>query len=77
MDLQEAIDCPRIFFEGDDLVIEESVSTDTVAALKDMGHRIRVRSLPWGGAQAVMFDRTNGTLVGGSDPRKDGMALGY
>jgi gamma-glutamyltranspeptidase/glutathione hydrolase len=77
MDLQEAIDCPRTFFEGDDLVIEESVPETTVAALKEMGHRIRVRPLPWGGAQAVMFDRANGTLVGGSDPRKDGMALGY
>ena len=77
MDLQEAIDCPRTFFEGDDLVIEESVAADTVSALKNMGHRIRVRPLPWGGAQAVLFDRANATLVGGSDPRKDGMAMGY
>ncbi|MFM9849641.1 MAG: gamma-glutamyltransferase [Hyphomicrobiaceae bacterium] len=77
MDLQEAVDCPRTFFEGDDLVIEESIPESTVSALKDMGHRIRVRPLPWGGAQAIMFDRANGTLVGASDPRKDGMALGY
>ncbi len=77
MDLQEAIDCPRTFFEGDDLVIEESVPEATIAALQRMGHRIRVRPLPWGGAQAIMFDRANGTLVGASDPRKDGMALGY
>lgn len=77
MDVQEAIDCPRAFFEGDDLVVEESVPAATVEALRAMGHKIRVRALPWGGAQAVLFDRENGTLVGASDPRKDGLALGY
>jgi gamma-glutamyltranspeptidase / glutathione hydrolase len=77
MDPQEAIDCPRVFFEGDDLVVEESVPAATVEALAAMGHRIRVRALPWGGGQAVLFDRENGVLVGASDPRKDGLALGY
>jgi gamma-glutamyltranspeptidase/glutathione hydrolase len=77
MDPQEAIDCPRVFFEADDLVVEESVPSATVEVLRAMGHRIRVRSLPWGGGQAVLFDRDNGTLVGASDPRKDGLALGY
>ena len=33
--------------------------------------------MPWGGGQIVMFDRANGTLIGASDPRKDGLALGY
>lgn len=77
MDPQEAIDCARAFFEGDDLVVEESVPAAAVEALRAMGHKIRVRALPWGGGQAVLFDRENGTLVGASDPRKDGLALGY
>jgi gamma-glutamyltranspeptidase/glutathione hydrolase len=42
-----------------------------------MGHKIAVRPEPWGGGQMVAFDRVNGTLVGASDPRKDGCALGY
>ena len=33
--------------------------------------------MPWGGAQIVMIDRERGVLTGASDPRKDGMALGY
>jgi gamma-glutamyltranspeptidase / glutathione hydrolase len=77
MDPQEAIDCPRVFFEGEDTVVEESVPAATVEGLKARGHRIRQRELPWGGAQIVAIDRDNGVLIGASDGRKDGMALGY
>jgi len=33
--------------------------------------------LPMGGGQAIMIDPVNGTLMGASDPRKDGLAIGY
>ena len=34
MDPQEAIDCPRVFFEGEEVVVEESVPAAAVAGLK-------------------------------------------
>ena len=77
LDAQEAVDCPRVFFEGPDVLIESAVPAATAERLALMGHRVAVRSEPWGGAQIVAFDRVNGTLVGGSDARKDGIALGY
>jgi gamma-glutamyltranspeptidase/glutathione hydrolase len=33
--------------------------------------------MPWGGGQIVVMDRDNGVLIGASDGRKDGLALGY
>ncbi len=77
LDAQEAVDCPRVFFEGTDVQIESAVPAATAERLAQMGHRVAVRAEPWGGAQIVAFDRVNGTLVGGSDARKDGIALGY
>jgi gamma-glutamyltranspeptidase/glutathione hydrolase len=77
MDPQEAIDCPRVFFDGDKVLVEESVPAAVVAGLKQLGHRVATRTMPWGGAQIVVIDRANGVLIGASDGRKDGLALGY
>jgi gamma-glutamyltranspeptidase / glutathione hydrolase len=77
MDPQEAIDCPRAFFEDGCVQIEAQLPPATAAAMAGMGHKVMVRPDPWGGAQMVAFDRVNGTLVGASDARKDGIALGY
>jgi gamma-glutamyltranspeptidase/glutathione hydrolase len=77
MDPQEALDAPRAFFEGHELLIEEGVPDATADRLESMGHTVRVREEPWGGGQIVCFDRTHGVLIGASDARKDGCALGY
>ncbi len=79
MNVQEAIDCPRMFIDEKSLSLqaETGVPAETIEALKALGHEVSTASAPIGGGQAIMFDRTNGGLVGGSDPRKDGCALGY
>ncbi len=80
MNMQEAIDCPRMFIDEKSLSLqaETSVPMETVEALKALGHEVAIVASPIGGGQAIMFDRANGGgLIGGSDPRKDGCALGY
>ena len=42
------------------------------------GHQRATQSgASMGGGQAIMIDPATAALMGGSDPRKDGMALGY
>ena len=77
LDAQEAIDAPRIFFEGQTLVAEQGVPAATVAELGAMGHVVTRAEVPWGGGQLVAIDPVSGVLTGASDPRKDGCALGY
>jgi gamma-glutamyltranspeptidase/glutathione hydrolase len=77
MDVQAAIDAPRVFFEGETTVVERGISSQTIEGLKQRGHKVAVRPQPLGGAQAISIDWRRGVLIGGSDPRKDGCALGY
>ncbi|SEW45816.1 gamma-glutamyltransferase 2. Threonine peptidase. MEROPS family T03 [Cognatiyoonia koreensis] len=76
MSPQEAIDAPRAFAEGDELRVEAGYGDDVRATLADMGHKVVPPPTPIGGAQAILL-HDNGVLEGGSDPRKDGCALGY
>jgi len=77
MDPQEALDSPRAFFEGGKVTIEQSVPDKVRAALSAMGHEVEQRILPWGGGQIIQIDRAKNILIGASDPRKDGCALGF
>jgi gamma-glutamyltranspeptidase/glutathione hydrolase len=77
MDVQEAIDAPRAFFEGETTLVERGMSAATVEGLRQRGHKVEVAAAPWGGAQAIRIDWERGVLIGGSEPRKDGCALGY
>jgi len=76
MDPQAANDAPRAFADGKVLKIERGYAPDVVQNLADRGHKIDVPDTPIGGGQSISI-RENGVLVGASDPRKDGCALGY
>ena len=77
MDVQEALDSPRAFPGAETLEIERGFSSETRAGLEARGHKLNEVFLPHGGGQAIWIDHERGTLVGGSDPRKDGAAIGY
>ncbi|HEY6806271.1 MAG TPA: gamma-glutamyltransferase [Pyrinomonadaceae bacterium] len=82
MGLQEAMDAPRYrFMSGKSVLMEDELGSDVIEKLLGLGH---LRAKPpgvlrssMGGGQAIMVDPVNKTLLGASDPRKDGMALGY
>ncbi|MCH8183638.1 MAG: gamma-glutamyltransferase [Proteobacteria bacterium] len=77
MDLQEALDCPRAFHDGEVLGIENGISDRTADELRARGHEVVRLKEPLGGGQAIWIDWETGALTGASEPRKDGCALGY
>ncbi len=79
MDLQAALDAPRAFADiaSGDLLVERGYGSGVRAELAARGHRVAESPSAIGGAQAIRIDHEAGILTGASDPRKDGIALGY
>jgi len=81
MNLQEAIDAPRVrHLAGMKVYLEEGISAETKTTLMEKGHHIvregsSVNQV--GGGQAIYYDHRQGVLLGASDRRKDGCAIGY
>jgi gamma-glutamyltranspeptidase / glutathione hydrolase len=77
MDPQGSIDFPRAFPRQGVVGIEDGISDAVAEGLRKRGHVVERVEKPWGGGQAIAIDPATGLLSGGSDPRKDGLALGY
>jgi gamma-glutamyltranspeptidase/glutathione hydrolase len=77
MGIQEALDFPRLCPHLGEVEIERGISPAMREKLTALGHKLTEVDTPLGGGQAIMIDRERGVLIGGSDPRKDGAALGY
>jgi gamma-glutamyltranspeptidase/glutathione hydrolase len=79
MDIQMAQDAPRFFPDpfADFVEVEAPIPQNIRDALGDLGHTIRPAGRPIGGSQAIAIDWETGLLTAGSDPRKDGCAIGY
>ena len=77
MDLQQAADAPRFrHMSGRRVVLEAPIGEEVRAALRAMGHDGgNERGVAFGGAQLVM--RLVKGWAAASDPRKDGLAIGY
>ncbi|MEZ5290069.1 MAG: gamma-glutamyltransferase family protein [Vicinamibacterales bacterium] len=89
MPVQQAIETPRLVLDAEPnfykpgaaitVQIEGRVPAATIAALKSMGHTVRV--LPgWGSLghmQVIRIDPKTGAKTAGADPRRTGYAMGY
>ena len=76
MDVQLALDHQRSFFYDGVLSLEKNFNKNIINLLEKSGHKIEFIDIPHGGGQAIMISQNN-ILIGGSDPRKDGIALGF
>jgi gamma-glutamyltranspeptidase/glutathione hydrolase len=77
MDVQQAGEAARFRHSGAGLALESGIAPDVRRTLERMGHHpIDARGV-FGGYQGIMIDPDTGVLMGGSDPRKDGAAVGY
>ena len=84
MDSQQALDAPRFKVDVEDtqdVLVEEDISPDVVRDLEKRGHTVRVlkgyERTELGGGQVISRDAETGVLTAGSEPRKDGAAVGY
>ncbi len=90
MDVQEAGDAARFRHfgsseptgqpakpDGGSVALESTISPEVRRRLEAMGHHLVSSPGGFGGYQAICVDLEHGVLIGGSDPRKDGCAMGY
>ena len=68
LDIQEAIDLPRLLPLRGKVQIERGIPRDVGGRLTRMGHDLEMVERPHGGGQAIWIDRDRGCLVGGSEP---------
>ena len=77
MNVQEAGEAPRFRHSGQNLMIESAISPEARFGLDARGHRLTSAVGSFGGFQGILFDHRTGVMMGGSDPRKDGLAIGW
>jgi gamma-glutamyltranspeptidase/glutathione hydrolase len=63
--------------DGGVVHLEPGMSDATIEGLRANGHRVETTSDGYGGYQGIWIDEESGELLGGSEPRKDGCAMGY
>ncbi len=75
MDLQSAVEAPRIWTEGGVLEVEDGFSTDICKALSSLGHKVARVPRIAGGMNAVRFNQ-DGSITGSACWRADGVPIG-
>lgn len=77
MNIQQAGEAPRFRHDGGFVSLESGIEQEARRELIERGHRILEQSDVFGGFQGILRDPATGAYHAGSDPRKDGLAIGY
>jgi len=75
MSLQEAVEAPRVWTEGNSLEVEQAVPESVRAKLAAMGHRVQAVPTVAGGMNAIQF-HDDGRMSGAACWRADGTPIG-
>jgi gamma-glutamyltranspeptidase/glutathione hydrolase len=77
MNVQEAGEAARVNHGSNGLSVESAMPDAVIEALTERGHQVQRSVGAYGGFQGIMHDAKTGVLMGGSDVRKDGLAIGW
>lgn len=77
MNVQEAGEAPRFRHSGTQLGLESGIGVEVRRLLGLKKHQVVHMVDSFGGYQGILIDPATGSLMGGSDPRKDGCAMGW
>jgi gamma-glutamyltranspeptidase / glutathione hydrolase len=80
MDPQTALDAPRFnWLRGREVALERVIGEKTRSDLARRGHALLPADadVHYGGGQVIVRDPESGVLIGGSEPRNDGAAVGF
>ena len=81
MDPQAALNALRFQVIGDTTLIEEGLAPEVIGGLQSLGHQLQMirghARVGMGGGQVIQRNPESGALWAGSEPRKDGCAVGF
>ena len=89
LDVQAAGDVARVRHSGSPqptgkpadgtgvVTVESGISDEAIESLRARGHTVRRSRSGYGGYQGILIDWDRGVLHGGTEVRKDGIALGH
>ncbi len=77
MDAQQAGEAARFRHSAEGLALESDFGASVRYGLSEMGHAVVSSVDAFGGYQGILIDPKTGVLMGGSDIRKDGLAIGW
>lgn len=78
LDIQEAVNAPRFHNQWipDEIMAEDRISPDTLAILRNKGHKIKMER-SWGDGECIEIDPRSGERLGASDGRNNGKPVGF
>ena len=78
LDIQEAVNAPRFHNQWmpDEIMAEDLISPDTLAILRNKGHKIKMERF-WGDGECIEIDPRTGERLGASDGRNNGKPVGF